>query len=29
MFTSTTTYPVLTQGAPSQVTMMLQQAPAA
>jgi len=26
MFTSTTAYPVLTQGAPSQVTMMLQQA---
>jgi putative lipoprotein len=29
MFTSTTAYPVLTQGAPSQVTMMLQQATAA
>lgn len=29
MFTSTTAYPVLTQGAPSQVTMMLQQPPAA
>ncbi len=29
MFTSTTAYPVLTQGAPSQVTMMLQQTPAA
>jgi putative lipoprotein len=28
MFTTTTAYPVLTQGAPSQVTMMLQQAPA-